>query len=214
MNTDPPQVNNGPHLLTLVQTRDNKKMVRPVNTDKIKAKIYKMDYHASKSIRYHDRRATFLGNSHKALLTFAFLLLVASIFNGANDSLFWAFMLALFSAFTSMFDVLCNFSVTIHIHRELSKRFNKLKHRIAVSSNEDVDFRKITKEYLGILADEPPAVYLALEADCDNSIRYARGRTQELAEISWWERKTMNFLTHSGKRFPLKKQEVDKEKPR
>jgi len=55
-------------------------------------------------------------------------------------------------------------------------------------------------ERLKIEKDELPIFY-ALEADCDNQVRRAWGRTKKMVEIDWWSRFTMFVLKHSPRQF-------------
>ena len=86
----------------------------------------------------------------------------------------------------------------------LFRRFSDLAIDIRTTETTDkaAALADWTKKRISIESDEPPT-YWALEADCDNEVRRAWGRDEELISIGWWSRLTMNWLKHAQSDYTL-----------
>ena len=77
-------------------------------------------------------------------------------------------------------------------HEILHRRFSDLATSIRTKPRTDEAYADWVSARIAIESDEPP-IYWAVEADCDNEVRRAWGRDQELAQIGWWPRLTMHL---------------------
>lgn len=89
-------------------------------------------------------------------------------------------------------------------HEMLFRRFSTLAITIRTEPQDRQHYDLWVKERVSIEADELP-IYKALEADCDNEVRRALGRTAEMVRIDWLSRVTMNWLRHAGRSCQLGK---------
>lgn len=166
----------------------------------LKESIDALDFAVEKSMRYHQRRRGHYDFVHKFILFLTILSGSAAFGDLFQLSEYFGAAAALCAAI----DLVWGLSHRARDHELLFRRFSELA--IAIRSmNEptDDDLAVWTKKRIEIESDEPP-VFCALEADCDNEVRRAKGRTNELAAIDLWGRVTMNWLKHSQKAFELK----------
>ena len=106
-------------------------------------------------------------------------------------------MAAIFAAI----DLVWSLSLRARDHELLFRRFSELAITIRTtqSATENLYAKWIRKRIE--IEKEEPAIFWALEADCDNEVRLAWGRDKELVNINWWCRKTMNWLHHAERSF-------------
>ncbi len=145
-------------------------------------------------MRYHQRRRGFYDFFHKA---FMFLIVVAgssATFSGLSG------VFAVIAAVLAAIDLVWGLSHRARDHEMLFRRFSDLAIKIRTEEQTEASYREWMGERVSIEKDEPP-IYWALEADCDNEVRRARGKDTELARIGWWCRKTMYFIRHAEKVF-------------
>lgn len=87
-------------------------------------------------------------------------------------------------------------------HEILFRRFSDLAVIIRTKPASNKAYDEWEKERIEIESDEPP-IYIALEADCDNEVRRAWGRTSEMAKIGIVSRLTMNWIRHAERSYKV-----------
>ena len=159
-----------------------------------------LDFAVEKSMRYHQRRRGFYDRTHKATM-FLVVLAGSAAFSGIGGFA-WDYF-AGFAAVLAAFDLVWNPSHRARDHEMLFRQFSALAITIRTASRPDQSaYEKWIQERIQIETNEPP-VYWALEADCDNEVRRARGKDSELVNIDWISRWTMNLLRHERAQYPM-----------
>ncbi|MYH56520.1 MAG: hypothetical protein F4145_00565 [Boseongicola sp. SB0675_bin_26] len=162
--------------------------------------VKRLDFAVEKSMRYHQRRRGHYDLMHKWLL-FGTILSGSAAFGGRIlEPGYFGAAAAVFAAF----DLVWSLSHRARDHEMLFRRFSDLA--IAIRSTSQPTQDHLTdwiKARITIESDEPP-MYCALEADCDNEVRRARGQSKEFAHIGLFHRATMNWIRHAQVAFSPK----------
>lgn len=85
-------------------------------------------------------------------------------------------------------------------HEMLFRSFSNLAIKVRTEPVSERAYDEWEKERIEIEKDEPP-IYIALEADCDNEVRRAWGRTNSMVKIGFWSRLTMNWIRHAERSY-------------
>ena len=166
--------------------------------DPLRRDVDALNFQVEKSMRYHKRMEGFYGWA-RAFFVFAFILCSSA---AAAKWLEWLPLLGFAAIAFAAANHAWNPAGRERNHKDLHKRFNRLAIDIRGTHWTTELFNTWAVERLAIEEDEP-LVFKALEADCDNEVRYAWDRTEEVVEIGRWSKFTMYFLRHSKKQYEL-----------
>lgn len=167
-------------------------------TENLKEQVSDLDFGVEKSMRYHSRMAGRYEVIHKIsmFLTIAAGSAAFAEFLSENSMWFGA-AAAIFAAYNLVYSPGLNASR----HRRLHDKFSDLAIEIRTSEKSQENYNQWIACRLRIEQGEP-AIFWALEADCDNEVRRAWNRDSKLAAIGWWFRATMYIFRHTKKFFP------------
>ena len=112
----------------------------------------------------------------------------------------WSHYLGAAIALVAVAELVWGVSRRTRDHEILHRRFSDLATSIRPKPRTDEAYADWVSARIAIESDEPP-IYWAVEADCDNEVRRAWGRDQELAQIGWWPRLTMHLQRHANRSF-------------
>ena len=154
-------------------------------------------FQVDKSMRYHQRFRGFYDTFHRA---FMFVIIAAGGGAALKFSATPPEYVGVGVALVAALNLVWAPSHRARDHHLLHGRFAALL--IQIRSGEWTEENRVRwdAERHKIEKDEPPIFY-ALEADCDNQVRRAWGRTKSMVEIGWWSRRTMYFLRHAPRQF-------------
>ena len=170
--------------------RRNKNMVTTEISDQIDDLMFQID----KSIRYHHRMRGFYSTAHRF-----FMFLVIMTISGVLSDTTAQFALIAASVIAAA-DLVWNPSHRARDHHILHARFSDLMIDVRTNQWDKEKFNLWEERRIRIEKDEPPIFY-ALEADCDNEVRRAWGRTENMVHISLWKQWTMFVLRHKPDSF-------------
>ena len=161
--------------------------------------IDKLDFGIEKSMRYHQRRRGHYELLHKFIMFLTIICGSAAFAQVLGLSEYFGAATAFFAAG----DLVWGLSHLARDHEILFRRFSDLAIaiRTTVSPTQE-SYAEWLQKRISIEADEPP-IYWALEADCDNEVRRARGKDEKLIQIDWWARLTMYWRRHAESVFEL-----------
>ena len=168
-------------------------------TTDISRKFDALAYQVDKSMRYHQRMRGWYDTCNRLVL---FLIIAAgggSVIADPQPLVFGASVLAALNLVWAP-------SHKARDHHLLHGRFSDLMIRMQEGKAEVLEQERpdILDEWCAIRVriekDELPIFY-ALEADCDNDMRRALGRTQQMVPITGWHKVTMYFLRHRPEQF-------------
>ena len=156
-------------------------------------KIDELAFQVDKSMRYHQRMRGFYDTAHRI---FMFLIILTG--GGAlSEKPQYAVAAA---AIIAAINLVWAPSHRARDHHLLHGRFSDLMTAIHTSEWTKENLSNWTSARLKIEKDEPPIFY-ALEADCDNEVRRAWGRTKKMVRIHFWHKRTMFFLRYRPDQF-------------
>ena len=173
--------------------------------DELKLDIDSLNFAVEKSMRYHQRRRGYYDAWHKL---FMFLIILSGSAAFAELPLFQDADSAAFNIFGALvagiaaIDLVWGLSHRARDHEMLFRRFSELAVKIRTEEGTETSCKEWLNERISIETDEPP-IYWALEADCDNEVRRAWDRDEELVKIDRWFRWTMHLFKHSTREFKL-----------
>ena len=162
--------------------------------DPLPRKVDALDFQVEKSMRYHKRMEGFYG---WARACFVFVFILCSSAAAAE----WLPALGFVAIAFAAANYAWNPAGRERDHKDLHKRFNRLAINIRGTPWTTDLFNTWELERLAIEEDEP-LVFKALEADCDNEVRYAWDRTDKLVSIGKWSKFTMYIFRHSKQYYP------------
>lgn len=164
--------------------------------DDLSEKTDALDFGVEKSLRYHQRMRGHYDALHRSMM---FLVLVggSAAFAGVVE---WAHYFSAAVALIAAVELVWGISHRARDHEILHKRFSDLAVSIRTTLPSGEAYRGWLARRIEIESDEPP-IHWALEADYDNEVRLARGRS-DLARIGWWPRLTMYYQRHTKHTFP------------
>lgn len=169
-----------------------------MTTDDLGTRIDELNFAVDKSMRYHQRRRGFYDRINR-LSMFAVIICGSAAFGRLFESPEY------FAAATTIFAAINLVWAPSHCardHEMLFRHFSDLAIEIRTTAASKGAYDGWVRKRMEIETDEPPT-FIALEADCDNEVRRAWGRTREMVRIDWWSRLTMNLLRHSGRHYKL-----------
>ena len=160
----------------------------------LKSNIEALDFSVEKSMRYHQRRRGHYEFCHNA---FMFLTIISGSAAFAELSANFGAAAAIFAAI----DLVWGLSHQAKNHEILFRRFSELAISIRTTRAPTAELHaEWVRKRIDIETDEPP-IYWALEAACDNEVRRAWGKDNELVHINWWYLLTMYWLRHTKSVF-------------
>ena len=167
--------------------------------DNLIGKIEALDFGIEKSMRYHQRRRGHYEWLHKVIMFLTVVSGSAAFASLLNCPEYFGAAAAVFAAV----DLVWGPSHRARDHEILFRHFSTLASdiRTTISPTAELHAEWVRKR-IDIETDEPP-IYWALEADCDNEVRRAWGKDQQLAQINGWARLTMYWNRHSESTFEL-----------
>ena len=166
--------------------------------EELERNIYKLNFQIEKSMRYHQRRRGFYDFVHRAFMFLIIFFGSAAFIDQAGHLREWVGVLV---ASLAAIDLVWSLSHRARDHEVLFRSFSELA--IQIRTTEDADqkaYDSWVKRRIEIETDEPP-IYYALEADCDNQVRRAWGKTNELVKIGWFKHKLLHLVRFSPKDF-------------
>ena len=167
-------------------------------TDDLQTQTDQLNFGVEKSIRYHQRRRGFYDWVYRISM-FAVILCGSASFG----SLFG--YPQIFAAAATIFagiNLVWTPAQRARNHEMLFRQFSDLAINIRTTPISKDAYNSWVKDRIEIEMNEPP-IFTALEADCDNEVRRAWGRTQELVKIGMWPRLTMNLLRHANTHYQI-----------
>ena len=165
-------------------------------TDDLRARTDQLDFAVEKSMRYHQRRRGFYDWVNR-LSMFTVVICGSAAFGRLFDSPeYFAAAVTILAAINLVWAP----SHRARDHEILFRRFSDLAIKIRTTPAGEDTHDGWVKERIEIETDEPP-IFIALEADCDNEVRRAWGRTREMVRIGWWSRLTMNLIRHAERHY-------------
>ena len=172
--------------------------------EKLENRIFQLDFAVEKSMRYHQRRRGWYDGIHRIFMVVIIASgSVAGLYEGLPEGV--RGYLSVFVAVLAVLDLVFGLYHRARDHEVLFRRFSDLAVKIRTSSHDETEhgdeyYKEWVKERINIEKDEPP-IYMALEADCDNEVRHALGRTEGIVKIGWWSRFAMHLLRQERKKF-------------
>ena len=157
-------------------------------------------FQVDKSMRYHQRFRGFYDTTHRV---FMFVIIAAGGGAALKVAATPPEVVGVVVALVAALNLVWAPSHRARDHHLLHGRFGALLIRIRSGEWTEDNRVRWDAERHEIENDEPPLFY-ALEADCDNQVRRAWGRTKKMVEIDWWCRRTMFVLRHSSQQFDEK----------
>ncbi|MCY4584356.1 MAG: hypothetical protein OXE50_16420 [Chloroflexi bacterium] len=159
--------------------------------DEIEDALDDLNFHVEKSMRYHQRIRGFYDFTHK-------LFMFVIIISGSSALIGRPVVFAITASILAALNLVWSPSQQARRHEILFQRFSDLAIELRSGMSSEDNLRAWRKQREIIEKDESP-VFHALEADCDNEVRHAWGRTEELVKIGYWTRVTMYILRHTNK---------------
>ena len=159
-------------------------------------RIFQLDFAVEKSMRYHQRRRGWYETLHKG---FMLVIIVCGSLASLSNGL--AFYLGITVAGLAALDLVFGLSHRARDHEMLFRRFSDLAVKIRADEHTEENLKQWTRERINIETDEPP-IYAALEADCDNKVRRAWDKTDNLVQLDGWSKFAMHFLRQEKKYWP------------
>ena len=184
--------------MAVSQIGDRRLNVRFAMTDNnLRQQIDALDFGIEKSMRYHQRRRGHYERLHKFIMFLTVICGSAAFAQVLGRSEYFGAATAFFAAG----DLVWGPSHLARDHEILFRRFSDLAIaiRTTVSPTQE-SYVQWLKKRISIETDEPP-IYWALEADCDNEVRRAKGKDMDLIQIKWWARLTMYCFRHAESVF-------------
>lgn len=167
-----------------------------MTTDDLRKRTDQLNFAVEKSMRYHQRRRGFYDWVNR-LSMFTVVICGSAAFGKLFD------IPQYFAAATTILAAINLVWAPSHRARDheiLFRRFSDLAIKIRTTPASEDAYDGWVKERIEIETDEPP-IFIALEADCDNEVRRAWGRTREMIKIGWWSRLTMNLIRHAERHY-------------
>ena len=152
-------------------------------------KTDQLNFAVEKSMRYHQRRRGFYDWVNR--LSMFTVIICGSAAFGELFSVPQYFAAA--TTILAAINLVWAPSHRARDHEILFRRFSDLAIKIRTTPASEDACDGWVKERIEIETDEPP-IFIALEADCDNEVRRAWGRTRKMIRIGWWSRLTMNLM--------------------
>ena len=174
----------------------------PAELDQLPNSAYSLLFDVRRSVRYHDKRASFFERCHRTTNMLAILLAGSVLFDIARpgNTPWWMQALALFGALLSATDLVTGFAKTGNLHRDLLRRFAELERRMIAGPAEGDCWTQYSAERLLIEMDEP-TVYIALDTICRNELLTASGfkkGSEHYVAVSKWQHFTCQLWPWSG----------------
>ena len=167
-----------------------------MTTDNLGTRTDQLDFAVEKSMRYHQRRRGFYDWVNRFSM-FTVVICGSAAFGRLFDS---AEYFAAATTILAAINLVWTPSHRARDHEMLFRRFSDLAIKIRTTPASEDAYDGWVKERIEIETDEPP-IFIALEADCDNEVRRAWGRTREMVRIRPWSRLTMNLLRHAERHY-------------
>ena len=170
----------------------------------ISRQIDDLKFQVDKSIRYHHRIQGFYDTVNRLFLFVIIATGGGAVLIGKDEALVVPSAAVLSSVVAALLLVWAPANRARN-HQWLHFKFSDLM--IAIQTGEhtkenylhwDADRRQIEKD--------EPAVFYALEADCDNQARRAWDRTDEMVKMRWWHRWFMYLIRFDHQSFPSENQ--------
>ena len=168
-------------------------------TENLKKQVRDLDFGVEKSMRYHSRMAGRYEVIHKISMFLTIAAGSAAFADFLRENSMWFGAAA---AFFAAYNLVYSPGLNASLHRRLHDKFSDLAIEIRTSKEPQENYNSWIACRLRIEQGEP-AIFWALEADCDNEVRRAWKQDRELAVIGWWSRTTMYIFRHAKKFFPL-----------
>ncbi len=167
-----------------------------MTADDLEALTDKLDFAIEKSMRYHQRRRGFYDVINRFSM-FAVVICGSAAFARLFDS---AEFFAAAATVIAAINLVWAPSHRARDHEILFRRFSNLAVKVRTEPASASTYDEWVKERIEIETDEPP-IYIALEADCDNEVRRAWGRTKNMVKIDVWSRLTMNLFRYANRSY-------------
>lgn len=167
-----------------------------MTTDNLEKLTDQLNFAIEKSMRYHQRRRGFYDWVNRISM-FAVVICGSAAFGKLFNS---ADSFAAATTVVAAINLVWAPSHRARDHEMLFRRFSDLAVKIRTEPISEGTYSEWEKERIEIETDEPP-IYIALEADCDNEVRRAWGRTKKMVKIDVWSRLTMNLMRHSQRNY-------------
>ena len=168
-----------------------------MHDDKLNQEIDELNFAVEKSMRYHQRRRGYYDHFHRMVMFLVVVLGSAAFADIIEEA---SSYLAAAAAALAAIDLVWVFSHKARDHEILFRRFGDLAIKIRSEKATPESYACWEKQRLSIENDENP-IFKALEADCDNEVRHAWGRSQKLVHIDPWSRLTMNWIRHAERTY-------------
>jgi hypothetical protein len=160
-----------------------------------------LDFGIEKSIRYHQRRQAHYARLHQA---FVFLIIISG--SAAFTQVLPPDWLGAAAAALAIWDLVARYSDKARDHAVLQKRYTDIAADMRTASAP-------TEEQIGQwerrrieIETEEPKIMQALEAWCDNEVRFARGlENQGIVSLKWRHRHLKDWISFSSTNFRLEK---------
>ncbi len=167
-----------------------------MKNEALENQIADLNFAVEKSMRYHQRRRGFYDRTHKSIMFFV-VLAGSAAFSGIGE------YFGAIAAMLAAADLVWSPSHKARDHEMLFRRFSELAIAIRTAALPDRSrYEEWVQARINIETNEPP-IYWALEADCDNEVRRAWGKDNELVNIGWLSRWTMYLLRHEGAHYEM-----------
>ena len=159
-------------------------------------RIDDLTFQVDKSMRYHQRMRGFYDMVNRV-----FLFIIIASGGGAATDKPEHFVIA--ASIVAAILLVWSPAVRARDHHLLHGQFSRLMMDIRSGEPTKQNHQAWEARRIEIEMQEPPIFY-ALEADCDNQVRRAWGRTSQMVDLGWWHRHTMYLWRHDHVQFPLK----------